>query len=554
MAYEIISQNNSVTTLADENGNVITVPARAMLALSETFTLTKVNNNTATLEDSTGKVYRDIPCCIDLSQVTGFSVTKVNNNKATLEDGDGNVYAGVPCIVNLTESGGGGGGTITSLNVTPSTSAQTITASGGVDGYSPVNVAAVDASIDANITADNIKSGVTILGVTGNVIELNGETKTVTPQVYGQTLYPTSPKNAITEITVNAVTSSIDANIQAGNIKKDVTILGVTGTYEAGGGGGTPQPNVKKKISSGTLETDGSEIIDLTGVSNIAQYALSWAYAYATIPSLTLYGSNINVNGIGAMLDMFYHTTFTDGNIDIRAIKTISGDSGCENMFSYAGMTTVDASGIESITSSNGAKSMFSQAPNLTAVNMSNLTVATGINALINLCAYCSNLTSLDLSGLEEMGVTCAHNMLSGCAQVTTMSFPSLRVVTTSSFSSSTASKGAFYNCTGMTAIHFPANIQASIEATNQYANKWGASNATIYFDLPSTFILTGADSNTYKRNPKYDTAGALGWYNSSIGRATPYYTSGTADPSVSNTIYSDSACTTPVTTIDSIA
>ena len=32
------------------------------------------------------------------------------------------------------------------------------------------------------------------------------------------------------------VTSTIDSNIQAGNIKKDVTILGVTGTYEGSGG------------------------------------------------------------------------------------------------------------------------------------------------------------------------------------------------------------------------------------------------------------------------------------------------------------------------------
>lgn len=34
------------------------------------------------------------------------------------------------------------------------------------------------------------------------------------------------------------VTASIDSNIVAGNIKKDVTILGVTGTYEGSGGGG----------------------------------------------------------------------------------------------------------------------------------------------------------------------------------------------------------------------------------------------------------------------------------------------------------------------------
>lgn len=31
------------------------------------------------------------------------------------------------------------------------------------------------------------------------------------------------------------VTAAIDSNIVAGNIKKDVTILGVTGTYEGGG-------------------------------------------------------------------------------------------------------------------------------------------------------------------------------------------------------------------------------------------------------------------------------------------------------------------------------
>lgn len=34
------------------------------------------------------------------------------------------------------------------------------------------------------------------------------------------------------------VTAAIDSNIVAGNIKKDVEILGVTGTYEGSGGGG----------------------------------------------------------------------------------------------------------------------------------------------------------------------------------------------------------------------------------------------------------------------------------------------------------------------------
>lgn len=51
--------------------------------------------------------------------------------------------------------------------VTPTTSQQTITADAGNDGLGTVTVEAVTSAIDENITAANIKSGVTILGVTG---------------------------------------------------------------------------------------------------------------------------------------------------------------------------------------------------------------------------------------------------------------------------------------------------------------------------------------------------------------------------------------------------
>ena len=122
------------------------------------------------------------------------------------------------------------------MNVTPTTSAQTITPETGVDGFAPVKVAAVDATIDANITAANIVSGTTILGVAGSAIELNGETVSVTPTTSAQTITPTAPKNGITEISVAAVTAAIDANIIAENIKSGVTILNVLGSYQGSGG------------------------------------------------------------------------------------------------------------------------------------------------------------------------------------------------------------------------------------------------------------------------------------------------------------------------------
>lgn len=67
----------------------------------------------------------------------------------------------------ISQISGGSSPVISSLSITPTTSQQTITAPSGTDGYSPITVSAVTNSIDANITAGNIKKDVSILGVTG---------------------------------------------------------------------------------------------------------------------------------------------------------------------------------------------------------------------------------------------------------------------------------------------------------------------------------------------------------------------------------------------------
>lgn len=84
---------------------------------------------------------------------------------------------------------------------------------------------AVLAEKNAKIVAGNLKSGVTAFGVTGSVIELEGETVTVTPSDTQQEITP-STGNGFTQVTVET-----DANLLAENIKSGVTIFGVTGTY-----------------------------------------------------------------------------------------------------------------------------------------------------------------------------------------------------------------------------------------------------------------------------------------------------------------------------------
>lgn len=75
------------------------------------------------------------------------------------------------------------------------------------------------------IIPQNIKKDIEVFGIRGNLVELKGETKSVTPTTSAQTITPSSGKNGITQVNVSAVTSAIDANIVTGNIKNGVSIL-----------------------------------------------------------------------------------------------------------------------------------------------------------------------------------------------------------------------------------------------------------------------------------------------------------------------------------------
>lgn len=58
--------------------------------------------------------------------------------------------------------------------------------------------------------------------------------KTITPSTSSQTITPDNSYDGLSKVVVDAVTSAIDSDITASNIKKGVNILGVTGTLEEG--------------------------------------------------------------------------------------------------------------------------------------------------------------------------------------------------------------------------------------------------------------------------------------------------------------------------------
>lgn len=120
------------------------------------------------------------------------------------------------------------------LNVTPKVTIQTLTPGEGVDAFNKVEVEAVTSNIDSNILPKNIKRGITILGVEGNYIPENLQSKVVNPTTAVQNVTYDDGYEGLNNVQVNAVTSAIDENITAENIKLGVSILGVDGALEEG--------------------------------------------------------------------------------------------------------------------------------------------------------------------------------------------------------------------------------------------------------------------------------------------------------------------------------
>ena len=89
-----------------------------------------------------------------------------------------------------------------------------------------------------NLTSENVRDGVTVkvgnendddavIGLVGSLVPAKTEqSKTVTPTAAGFTVTPDSGK-VLSSVVVNG-----DADLVAGNVKKDVNIFGVVGTYE----------------------------------------------------------------------------------------------------------------------------------------------------------------------------------------------------------------------------------------------------------------------------------------------------------------------------------
>lgn len=152
---------------------------------------------------------------------------------------------------------------------------------------------------DNNLVAENIKSGVSIFGVTGTLetgstgTDTSDATATAGDILYGETAYVNGEKvtGTIQSIGARTITPSVndreiqagyylkgaqiikgDANLTAENIKKGVSIFGVPGTLETGTDTSDATATASDILSGKTAYVDGSKVTGTISSKSAATY------------------------------------------------------------------------------------------------------------------------------------------------------------------------------------------------------------------------------------------------------------------------------------------
>ena len=193
---------------------------------------------------------------------------------------------------------------------------------------------------------------------------------------------------------------------------------------------------------------------------------------------------NISAGGIGIPREVI------DGVYQVPEITSFSLPSNATDVGKYAlayafyscpSLTSVDLSSLTTVSGEYALYNAFSGCTALTSVDLSSLTTVSGSNALASAFDRCTALTSVDFSSLTTVsGYHSFYATFGRCSSLTSLSFPALTVAGLQF--GSAQFDDMIRGVTGCT-VHFPAAVQAKIEATAGYPN-FGGTNTTVLFDL----------------------------------------------------------------------
>lgn len=292
--------------------------------------------------------------------------------------------------------------------------------------------------------------------------------------------------------------------------------------------------------------------LEFLDVVQIAPYGLQYAFYFRTGITGVYFYTLTTIDPYGLYYAFYNSTDIT--SIDFSLLNYVdtyamqNAFNGCKNITGHVYFGQLYQIG------QTGMSSAFYGCSGITSVSLHKLIFvdSSGMGQAFN---GCSGITSVDLSSLEQVDTYSMQSAFKGCSGLTKMSFPSLKFVEANSFGSS-ATTGTFSNCTGITEIHFRADAQSAIESMTTYSNKFGASNATIYFDLIGTITVNGVAYSRYEVDSLYvdefseNTKTFVAWKDENDNIV---YTNATAEPAVGTIVYSDEGMT-QVGTVEGVA
>ena len=286
----------------------------------------------------------------------------------------------------------GDGPVLEEKTVNSSTLSQEVLPGEGYEGLSKVTVNpyTLDSkTVNSSTSQQTVTSSADGLSsVTVNPYTL--DSKTVDPSTSQQTV--NSSADGLSSVTVNAVSSSIDSNIQAGNIKKDVTILGVTGTYESA----PTQPNLQD--------------VSVTYLSN-GNYTLSASDGYDGLGTVDV---SVNIDGATNWIEEAKLGNITDisGYSIAKLVKKANGASG---LFMYSSITTLPRiqDSVDNPNSDVGANSLRQTFDNCGSLRNVDMSIGRIGREGMEECFSNSGVRDVSIY-VGAMGVT-DSNMLSSC-------------------------------------------------------------------------------------------------------------------------------------------
>ena len=335
------------------------------------------------------------------------------------------------------------------------------------------------------------------------------QTKEATPLTLAQTVSPDAGYDGLQSVTVTGVTSEIDSNITADNIKKDVTILGVTGTLESGiiptgtiniSDNGTYDVTDK---ATAVVAVGGKDYRYKTGTPDVAGLtAIGWDtdsigyygantphYAWENDnykvsqenidlyslddPKPSLYKDNPNVTFVPnknmstyfSTSDAFYNMKYIrsipwydtssisnmygmfDGCSFLQTIPLLDTSSATNMSFMFRGcssLTSIPQLDTSKVAGTNdtfaGMSSMFIGCSSLTSIPQLDTSNVVNMSSMFSECSSLTSIPQLDTSNAVNM-----ERMFGRCSSLTSVSFTDTSKVTNMSY--------MFSECSSLTSI-----------------------------------------------------------------------------------------------------